>query len=237
MKQVIILLHGALGASKQLIPLSEYLIENFEVYSFDFEGHSENRSSANFSIDLFVQNTIDFMRENGIGSANFFGYSMGGYVALKLALEKPLSVESVFTYGTKFDWTPESSTLEVKMLNPEKIESKIPHFAEYLSNVQAPNDWKIVMQKTAEMLFDLGNGKALNAFDLQKIKLPTQIGIGSKDQMVSIQESKKATEQLSNATLIVMEDMLHPIEKVDLQKLSEAITTFIKLKSPLLRTF
>ena len=54
---------------------------------------------------------------------------MGGYVALQLANKHPKYVQKIITLGTKFAWDKETAAKEVKMLNPEKIEEKIPAFA------------------------------------------------------------------------------------------------------------
>ena len=58
----------------------------------------------------------------GIGRSDITvspGHSMGGYVALKLALKRPELVDRIITLGTKFNWTPEVAAKEVKMLNPD----------------------------------------------------------------------------------------------------------------------
>jgi esterase/lipase len=39
MKKTLLLLHGALGSEKELIPLKKLLTETFDVRSFNFSGH------------------------------------------------------------------------------------------------------------------------------------------------------------------------------------------------------
>ncbi len=221
----IILLHGALGSSKQLNSLKEKLKNSFDVYSFNFEGHGGRASSNDFSIALFVQNTLDFLNENNIDNCSFFGYSMGGYVALKFAQSHPEKVRQIITYGTKFDWTIEKAEKEVLMLNPEKIEEKIPHYADFLKQLHQPLDWKMVMNQTAKMMTSLGEKPSLKDDDLKSITTKTTICVGSKDQMISIEESEKAANLLMNGELHVFENFEHPIEKVDVGVLSELISS------------
>ena len=109
----LILLHGALGSEKQLHALKNELT-NFNIYTLNFEGHGGRTINGSYSIDRFVQNVLDFMFANQLQNASFFGYSMGGYVALKLAAYHPEKVESIVTLGTKFNWTPEIAAAEVK---------------------------------------------------------------------------------------------------------------------------
>ena len=65
-------------------------------------------------------------------------------------------INSIVTFGTKFNWSKEAAAKEVKMLNPEVIEEKVPKFAQMLKDTHAPNDWKTLLHKTAAMMKGLG---------------------------------------------------------------------------------
>jgi pimeloyl-ACP methyl ester carboxylesterase len=49
-----------------------------------FQGHGSDTTNGDFSIERFANDTLDFLDQHQIDSVNIFGYSMGGYVALKL---------------------------------------------------------------------------------------------------------------------------------------------------------
>lgn len=227
MKQNILLLHGALGSKKQVEKLEKLLSDKFNVYSLNFEGHGGRTSDTKFSIELFTQNVVDFLEQNQIEKTHIFGYSMGGYVGLNLALKYPNFVESIVTLGTKFNWTKEAAEKEIKMLNPTIIEQKIPHFAAQLQETHAPNDWKVVMQKTANMMLGIANHERLMTGDLKQINHRVLIGIGKKDRMVSIEESESSANALSNGTLKIIDGFYHPIERNSYDKLSEIIVEFL----------
>ena len=154
------------------------------------------------------------------------GYSMGGYVALYLAKHHPEKINKVFTLATKFLWTPEIAEKEIKMLDAEKIQEKIPAFAQTLANRHAPNDWKVILKKTSDMMIALGNKNSLTLSDYETIKQPVLIGIGDKDTMVTSEETIDIYRKLKNANFIVFPDMQHPIEKVDVERLSKEINLF-----------
>lgn len=225
MKKNLILLHGAIGASKQFIKLSEHLEKTYHVYTFDFDGHGGTNLPSSFSIDLFSQNLIDFIRNNNLNPVYIFGYSMGGYVALH-AISKGLIVERLVTLGTKFSWTPEGAAKEIRMLNPTVIEEKLPQFAQYQNTLHSPSDWKAVMRATADMMVELGNDPSLKDKVLMKIETPTLCLLGDQDTMVSKEETKHVVSLLSNSTFEIIEDCQHPIEKVPLQQLTEIIEQF-----------
>lgn len=223
----LILLHGALGSESQLLPIKKLLSQNFQVYSLDFTGHGKKTSDTGLSMESFGRDVTSYMHDQGIKQAAFFGYSMGGYVALYLAAHQPDLVGPIITYGTKFHWTPSSAAQEVKMLNPEVIEEKVPQFAASLSAAHGPSRWKELMAKTAQLMTALGERPALNHDLLAQIEQPVMIGIGTEDRMVSIEESKKASQHLKNGQLNVLQGLKHPIEKNDPLDLAQIITDFI----------
>ncbi|MBL4708020.1 MAG: alpha/beta hydrolase [Flavobacteriales bacterium] len=149
MKPSILLLHGALGSKKQFKLLKEKLSKQFNFYDFNFEGHGGRESNQAFSIQLFTQNTVEFLEENKLKSIAIFGYSMGAYVALNLAIQHPRLIQKIVTLGIKFDWSKETTAKEISQLNPEKIELKVPAFAQKLKDEHSPNDWKELVLKTA----------------------------------------------------------------------------------------
>tara|TARA_R110002096_G_scaffold136909_7_gene289841 strand:+ start:22196 stop:22888 length:693 start_codon:yes stop_codon:yes gene_type:complete len=223
MKPNLLLLHGALGSSQQLAELKSLLSDNYSVHSINFEGHGGLPSSTEFSIDLFVKNTLDYLRENSIEQTSIFGYSMGGYVALKLALEHPEKVEQICTLGTKFNWSKEAAEKEIKLLNPEIIEAKVPKFVARLNTLHQPEDWKNVVLKTAQMMRDLANGKALKTSDFSQISHKVCIGIGTEDQMVSMEESQEVALVLPNGKLEKLEGIPHPIDLIAAKILKQFI--------------
>ncbi len=221
----LLVLHGALGSAKQMQPLIDELANKFEILTLDFSGHGGLELPTNLSIELFVQEVSHFLDVNKINQIHIFGYSMGGYIALKLAsIDK--RVNSIFTFGTKFNWTPETAKHETGMLNPEKIELKVPAFANTLKARHSPTDWKLLMIKTSEMMIELGEQPTLTPELLQSIKIPVIIGIGDQDTMVSIEESQWAASHLPNGRAKIFKDFKHPIEQIDNKKLAEEITQF-----------
>ncbi len=215
----ILLLHGALGSKAQFAALTKELEQTKIVYSFNFESHGGSGAKGPFSIDSLVENVRDFMDQNKLDKIDLFGYSMGGYVALKYALKFPERIGKISTLGTKFDWTPESAANEIKRLNPELIELKVPVFAKLLKAEHHPDDWKELMNNTANMMLDLGNGSAMTEANFKEISSQVIICRGSNDEMVTKAESLKVVQYLQNADYFELENTPHALEKVELDKL------------------
>jgi pimeloyl-ACP methyl ester carboxylesterase len=216
----LLLLHGALGSQSQFNELSKALSPFYEVYSLDFYGHgSEAFSSEPYSIPEFAAQIEKWLDENNLTGINIFGYSMGGYVALYLAAKAPAKVKRIFTLATKFDWTEESAAKETKMLDAEKIETKVPVFAQELANRHGVHHWKNVLAKTSEMMLGLGKEKALTAEKLSQIQIPVQLSVGDRDPMVSLEETVEVYKTLPNAQLLVLPKTIHPLERISEERL------------------
>lgn len=212
----IVLLHGALGSGNQLESLSEkFNVIGRKSSLLNFSGHGGAAFSDNeFGIESFAHDLLNLLNEEHIDQADVFGYSMGGYVALWLAHEHPHRIGRIVTLGTKFDWNPSSAEKEVMRMNPQKIEEKVPAFAQTLRERHAPNDWKEVLTKTAEMMKRLGQTPLLTEKELKQIKSPVHILLGDQDEMADLDFSKQVAAWLSFGKFDLLPNTPHPIEKV-----------------------
>lgn len=222
----ILLLHGAIGSKDQLNSLTEKLKGEFIVHSINFSGHGGEQMPEMFSIAVFANDVLNYLEKNSIEKINIFGYSMGGYVALYLAKHHPQKIEKIFTFATKFFWSPEIAAKEIKMLDAEKIKEKIPVFAKTLEQRHSLNDWKTVLQKTSEMMVEMGTNNPLTLSDYNSIEIPVLIGIGDTDTMVTLEETTEVYNWLKNARLMVFPETQHPIEKVNEEILTAEIISF-----------
>ncbi len=211
----LLLLHGAIGSAEQMQPLADELNKQFDVHTFNFSGHGGLSTDVDFSIERFAADLENYILENNLHPVNVLGYSMGGYVALFLAAKQPQLFSSIMTHGTKFKWTPEIAEKESKMLNAEKIEEKIPAFANALKQRHHPADWKIVLEKTATMMKKMGDTPPLSDDLLLKLNIPVRISIGDRDEMVTLEETSHVYKTLPNASMQVLPNTKHPVEKIN----------------------
>lgn len=222
----ILLLHGALGAKEQLQPLARQIASDFDPHLLNFPGHGGTEGPAHFSIPVFAAAVLNYLDEMQIAEANIFGYSMGGYVAMYLAANYPERVKRVITLGTKYEWSEAIAGAETAMLKPEKMEEKVPKFAEQLRQRHAPHNWKEVVYKTSTMLQEMGTHAPLNETDMQRITAKALLLLGDSDKMVSFEETAHVYRLLSNGQFCVLPGTQHPIEKVDIETVCFLIKKF-----------
>ncbi|MGE3802992.1 MAG: alpha/beta fold hydrolase, partial [Candidatus Kapaibacterium sp.] len=120
----------------------------------------------------------------------------------------------------------ETSAREVKMLDPEKIEQKVPHFAEALKQRHGEDRWKRVLEKTAEMMVNLGDSPELPYEEFQQIEQAVRLSLGDRDHMVSIEETIEAYRQLPKSELAILPGTGHPLESIPVDYLCTEITRF-----------
>jgi pimeloyl-ACP methyl ester carboxylesterase len=226
--QHLILLHGAVGAKDQLELIANSLTKDFTIHLINFSGHGgEPIPDINFSIKLFAGDVLNYMQVNQVEKANIFGYSMGGYVAMYMAKYHAEKINRVITLATKFYWDERVAAKEIKMLNADTIQQKLPVFAQQLVSRHSPNDWKKVLEKTAKLLRALGSHNTLQPGDYSAVTVPCLILLGDRDKMETLDETVAVYKQLTNAQLGILPNTSHPIEQVNLQYLTFFIKQFL----------
>jgi pimeloyl-ACP methyl ester carboxylesterase len=227
-KPSLLLLHGALGSAgifKRLIPLLE---SHFDIFAPDLRWHgSRATADAQFVMEDLVADLEALLQKHGQAPYAVFGFSMGGYVAMALAMKQPQYFSKIATLGTKLAWNEAQAAHESKMLNPDKIAEKVPAFAQYLESQQGAN-WQALCRQTAYMMQQLGANPLLSTDKAQQINLPIHIALGDADNMVSREESEAFVAALPQAQIELLPNTPHPFEKVDINLLANRIMEWFK---------
>jgi len=228
--QHLLLLHGALGAREQLLPLGERLANEFYIHRINFAGHGgEPMPDGPWSIASFAQQILTYI-DTYIPAGeqvSCFGYSMGGYVGMYINRHYPGKLQKTITLATKYHWDEAGAAREVKMLDPETMLMKVPAFAAQLEQRHAPHNWKELLQKTSTLLLDMGRDNPLKPADYPLIAAPCLLLLGDRDKMVSLEETVQAYKQLPSAQMGVLPGTAHALEQVDTGQLSSLVRKFI----------
>ncbi len=221
----LVLLHGALGCAAQFDELKKLLPNDLPVSCPEFYGHSNTAFVKEFTIDSLAKQVLEFMDEVQIEKANFFGHSMGGYVALHLAKTSPERVSKVFTLGTMLKWDDEILQKELRMMDAEKMEEKLPAFAAHLDKTHT-HGWKILLEKTKDLLTDLVKKQYMREEALGKLETPVRLGIGDRDTSAGVVNTVHFYLLLKQGQLEVFPNTPHPYERVTVGRLAASIVDF-----------
>ena len=230
MQRSLILIHGALGAASQMAPLADALRGRFGTHLLELEGHGETPSpDKHFSIDRFAQQLRNFIETESLAPARIFGYSMGGYVALRLASEQPDLIASIATLGTKLDWSPESAARETSRLDPATIRAKVPKFADALERRHAKSGgWEQLLARTAALMNGLGAKPLVDAAAFARVTARVRLMVGDRDSVVTVDETARGARAAPKGELAVLPGTPHPLEQVHVPLLASLLVDFFE---------
>jgi pimeloyl-ACP methyl ester carboxylesterase len=191
--------------------------DGFHVWVPDLLGYGRSpRPDVDYSIPLEEKTVVDFMQAVHVPKADVGGWSMGGWVAMKLTLDHPEMVDRLVVYdsaGVYFPatWQPELFTPSdeagvrqlISMLTPEP--PVLPDFAAAaMARKLQANAW-VVKRSLASMV----TGRDLLDFRLHGISQPMLIVWGSKDVLIPLSAGEAIHERVPQSVLNVMDGCGH----------------------------
>ena len=204
--------------------------KKYRVYTLDFWGFGESakKDQANpessepsaFEIDSYVEMVYQFMEALGIVEATILGHSMGGTVALKMALKYPERVKKVAVVCSPIVGTSLHTLLRLAGFdNIAKLLWAYPIIRQTILNILLHGDSadiremisKDIKQATMESFFrsidDLKNTDLRD--DLINLKIPTLGIYGENDNIVSPKNAGWLQETTKSAQIMVVEKSRH----------------------------
>ncbi|MDP4918334.1 MAG: alpha/beta fold hydrolase [Haliea sp.] len=91
----VVLLHGLFGMGSNLGALARGLQDHYRVHSLDLPNHGRSAWTNSMALPELAQAVQQWMVHRGLETAHFVGHSLGGKVAMQLALEAPYRVDAL----------------------------------------------------------------------------------------------------------------------------------------------
>jgi esterase len=85
----VVILHGLFGSSDNWQNIGKALGERYKVYLVDLPNHGRSPHTASFTYETMRKAVYDFIEKHHIKQPVLVGHSMGGKVAMHVALEYP----------------------------------------------------------------------------------------------------------------------------------------------------
>ena len=109
-KPPVILLHGLFGMGRNLGGIARALSDQYAVFAFDLPNHGRSPHSDGMTITSMADEVLLMLDDLGLDTVNVLGHSLGGKVAMSLALRNPSRVNQMIvadiapvTYPAKHD--------------------------------------------------------------------------------------------------------------------------------------
>ncbi len=101
--QPLVVLHGAYMTIDTMGSLVPLLAEDRQVIAVELQGHGRTADiDRPLRYELMADDTAALLRHLGIAAADFFGYSMGGGVAIQLAMRHPAVVRKLVVASASY---------------------------------------------------------------------------------------------------------------------------------------
>jgi len=234
----LVLVHGLADRDESWEPMLRRLKRaGFHVYALDLlgAGRSPAPADSDYSIATQEQLVADFIQSLGLQKPDVGGWSMGGWIVLKLALDHPDTVNRVVVYdgsglkhpagkaGSAFH--PQSAA-DVQKLASVLGAPPIPEFVarDALRRLQS-QQWV-----TDRAIASMANGKDTVDDRLSGLQAPLLIVWGADDKAVPVSEAMQMHELDPRSELDVLEGCGHLAPNTCAPRVAAATADFLKTK-------
>jgi pimeloyl-ACP methyl ester carboxylesterase len=210
----VIFIHGA-GGSHLSWPPQMRRMKDQRVYALDLNGHGGSKGDGRKTIDEHAQDILQFMDSLDISRAALAGHSMGGAIALTIALQNPERVDALVLVGAgaRLRVTPAllrttSSAETFPQAVDIVIENSFSHYAD--ARVKELTRQRMLTMSQPALYADF---LACDSFDmlsaLGAIEARTLILCGSEDKMTPPKYSQSMRDLMPDARFELIADAGH----------------------------
>ena len=235
----VILLHGITDSWFSWSRVLPQLDKKYRVYALDLRGHGDTDKPDNgYSMKDFAADVVAFMDAMKIRRATVVGHSMGSFVALQTTLDAPARVEKLLIMGTATT-ARNGVTLDLSKefagLKDPMDEKYVRDFAVATSSKSVPEDFidASVRQsmKVPARVWKLGlEGVMAEDYQprLNKIKVPTLIVWGDRENLFLRPEQDILKAKIANSNLKIYEGAGHSPQWEYPEKFAADLNEFLR---------
>jgi pimeloyl-ACP methyl ester carboxylesterase len=226
----LVLIHGLGGDIRMWEPLQPFLQNAFSIIAFDLRGSGRSdKPNIPFTVPMLANDTAGLIGAMSTNPVHVLGFSLGGCIALQLALRRPDLVRRLSLVSTLPSWqTPFPPSPVVKEIlsrtevTPGTLRDvyRIAFGPEYQKNLSADEfiELRIRDEMPQPMQSYLHQLHALQTFDLiesvSQIRTRTHILAGDEDHIVPTENAHWFANHVRDSRLTILGGVGHmlPLE-------------------------
>ncbi len=212
----VVFLHGA-GGHHLYWPPQVRRLPGQRIIALDLPGHGKSAGTGYHTIERYAGELADFVRSIGVSTAILVGHSMGGAIALHMALEYPRHVLGLCLVGTGAKLRVAPALLGASA-DPERFHEVIALIRTLSFAPQSsPRLQEMATARMTEVRPSVLHGDflACNAFDvttrLEEIAVPTLIICGTEDRMTPPWYSEFLKTHIAGSAMELVPDAGHMV--------------------------
>jgi len=228
----VILIHGA-GSNHSVWPAEIRRMPGQRVLAVDLPGHGKTGGFGMQSIRAYASHMIDFLAELGLYQAVFVGHSMGGAIALELAVNYPAHVAGLGLIATGAYMGVDPLFLE-NLSNPVTVPSALSSLRQRAFGPNASAGLiercvKSIKETRASVLY--GDWRACADFDLREkvslVEAPAWIITGNEDKLIPIAYANFLAGRLPASRLQIVPGAGHMVLLEEAARVTEGLQQFL----------
>jgi pimeloyl-ACP methyl ester carboxylesterase len=180
----LILLHGGFGSVEMFGPNIELLAAGRRVIGVDLQSHGRSPAAdRSMRFETMADDIAALIGSLGLGRVSIMGFSLGGAVGLRTAIQHPEVIERLVLVSTVFKrqgWYPEM-TAGMDAMGPETAGQlmQTPMYEAYRRVAPRVEDWPVLVRQMSEVLkIDYDWSPAIS-----DLSMPIMLVIGDADGM------------------------------------------------------
>jgi pimeloyl-ACP methyl ester carboxylesterase len=178
----LVLLHGGFGTVEMFGPNVDLLARGRRVIGVDLQSHGRSPAADRpMTFEAMADDIAELIRRLGSERVGIMGFSLGGGVALRTAIQHPQVVERLVLVSTVFarrGWYPEMRAgMDAMGPATADVMRQTPLYEAYANVAPNVDDWPILVEQVAEAL----KGDYDWSRDIPGLSMPMMIVIGDAD--------------------------------------------------------
>ena len=183
----LLLLHGGLGSSDMFEPLLPILGQGRQVIAVDLQGHGRSSlGSRPIRCEAIADDVAALLKRLGRAKVDVLGYSFGGCVGLRLAVQHPDLVRRLALVSTPFandGWYAEMRAQQAQVsaaMAPMMKET--PMYKSYVAVAPKPDEFPRLLDAMGDFMRQKYDWSA-DVQTLAKLKMPVMLVYGDGDMV------------------------------------------------------
>jgi pimeloyl-ACP methyl ester carboxylesterase len=226
--ETVLFIHGLMLASESWEAQRDHLAASHRVVTFDLRGQGQSEHTpTGLDLDSLAQDTAALIEALDIGPCHIVGFSMGAFIALRIAARRPELVRSLLLVGPSAEAEARSNAPRyalmiglVTLFGPRPVASRMMRILFGDTFLGAPERaaekarWRAVVDtlpRSITRAAAASAGRGAITAELARISAPTLVLSGVEDRPVSPAHARAVADGIAGAQFEAVPETGHAV--------------------------